>query len=111
MQCYYHPVISFAKIEYLWYLFFPLGLSCTDGENNCAICTAEADMCEICESGFTADVNGVCQGKRFVYTILLSHPTITYITVLVYFPFTRFGPLWRSIPTKYICIFGDLHAV
>ena len=45
-----------------------------------------------------------------VYTILLSHPTITCVAVLVYFPITRFGP-FRAIDVNEMCIFGDLHGV
>ena len=88
--------------------FFPLALSCTVGENNCVVCFD--DKCGICESGFTADANGVCQGNLFVYKIIVSHPTITCITVLGYFPITRIGHI-RAIDVYETCIFGYLHAV
>ena len=87
---------------------FPLALSCIAGDNNFVTC--DADKCATCETGFTADVNGVCQGHLLVYTVLLSHPTITYITVLVYFPFTRFSP-FRAIDVHEIYVFGDVHGV
>ena len=86
---------------------FPLALSCTAGENNCVTCNA--DKCLTCYSGFTADSNGVCQGNVLVYIVLLSHLTITYITVLVYFHFTKFRP-FMAIDVHEICIFGGLHA-
>ena len=86
---------------------FPLALSCIAGENNCDTCNT--DKCLTCDSGFTADSNGVCQGNVLVYIVLLSHLIIAYITVLVYFPFTKFGP-FRAIDVHEICIFGDLHA-
>ena len=78
------------------------------GGNNCVTCNA--DKCANCETGFTADANGVCQGNLLVYTVLLSHPTVTYITGLVYFPFTRFSP-FREIDVQEIYVFGDLHGV
>jgi len=68
-------------------LFIPLG-SCTAGANNCDTCSSDNTACETCYPGFTADANGVCQGDLFVYTVLLPHPTITYISVLVHFAIT-----------------------
>ena len=85
----------------MWYLVFPLGLSCTAGENNCVTCNI--DTCITCDSGFTADANGVCQGNLLVYTLLLSHPTIPYSTVLVDVLFTRLSP-FRAIDVHEICI-------
>ena len=48
---------------------FPLALSCIAGDNNCVTCNA--DKGANCETGFTADANGVCQGNLLVYTVLL----------------------------------------
>ena len=72
-------------------MFFPLALTCTAGENNCATCNDENTMCTSCSTGYSADADGVCQGNLFVYTVLLPNPTFTYLTVLVNFPITRFG--------------------
>jgi hypothetical protein len=70
-------------------VLFPL--VCVAGENNCATCNDENTMCTSCNTGYSADDAGVCQGNLFVYTVLLPNPTITYLTVLVNFPITRFG--------------------
>ena len=100
MQCYHHPVISFAKIEYVWYLFFPLGLSCTDGENNCVTCNADADMCETCDLGFTADVNGVCQGKLLEFYYRIRQLLILQFSFI--FHLLDSVLLGRSMSTKYV---------
>ena len=82
----------------------------TCGIDHCATCnTTDTTKCDICKSGYTADTNGVCQGNKFVYTVLLPIPTITNITVLVHSPITTIGP-FRAFDGHEVCIFGNLHA-
>ena len=90
-------------------MFFPLA-PCTEGVSYCVTCNTAKTACIACDSGYTADTNGVCQGNLFVYTVLFPYPKITYITVLVHIPITRCGPI-RAFYVPEICIFGDLHTV
>ena len=78
--------------------------------DHCATCkTDDNTKCDTCDSEYTADTNGVCQGNLFVYTVLLPNSTITNITVLVHSPITIIGP-FRAFHVHKICIFGNLHA-
>ena len=89
------------KLDIYCSCFFPLG-SCTAGENNCDTCSRDKSACETCDKGNKPDGNGVCQGIRFVYTVVLPHPTITYITVSFIFMLLISVLLGRSMSTKYV---------
>ena len=84
-------------------VFFP-SESCAVDTDNCKACKYGEQKCETCDKGYKPDGNGVCQGILFVYTVVLPHPTITYIKVSFIFMLLISVPLRRSVSNKYIFV-------
>ena len=80
---------------------FPLE-SCAVDTDNCKACKSGEQKCETCDKGYKPDGNGVCQGIIIVYTVVLPHPTITYITVSFIFVLIISVLLGHSESTKYV---------
>ena len=88
-------------LEHWCYLFFPLE-SCAADTDNCKACMSGEQKCETCDKGYKPDANGVCQGIIFLYTVVLPHPTITYITASKTIMLLISVLLGRSVSTKYV---------
>ena len=98
LQCYHNRVLSFTEImiRQIMLVVFLLAI-CTAGQYNCDRCNVDNIMCDICHTGYTANVTGVCRGIVFAHTILF--------TASVSYSFIFLLRMWvfleRSMSTKY----------
>ena len=102
LQCCNHHILD-VNCDWILHVccFFPLE-SCAVDTDNCKACKSGEQKCETCNKGYKPDGKGVCQGIVFVYTVVLPHPTITYITVSFIFMLLISVLLRRSVSTKYV---------
>ena len=63
-------VLSFTEImiRRIMLVVFLLAI-CTSGQYNCDRCNVDNIMCDTCQTGYIADVNGVCRGIVFPFIV------------------------------------------